>query len=66
MLSGWATMDTEQELEYRESLGNYSKEELISEVMFHFTRSADFERQKEYWRKKDQENGARQFKEGSK
>lgn len=37
MLSGWAAMDVERQFEYRESLDNFSKEELISEVMFHFT-----------------------------
>jgi hypothetical protein len=59
MLSGWATMNAERQFEYRERLELFSKEELVAEVMFHFTRSADFERQKEFWRKLDQENGGR-------
>ena len=62
MLSGWATQDAKERFEYVKSLDNVSKEELKAEVIFHKTRSAEFEREKERWRKLDQENGGKIYK----
>jgi hypothetical protein len=53
-LSGWATQNELERFEYAKNLDEYSEDELKSELMFHKSRSATFERQKEYWRKEHQ------------